>query len=207
MFLRFQLLPRNEKYFDLFEDMSRSVHKAADLLAEAFQHPQRCLPLAQQIKDLEHQCDDAVHTIVTRLNQSFITPIDREDIYALAKALDDVIDLTHTTATHLNIYNIDATTDASKHLAGILQESTGILTTSVRLLHSHAAALPSFIEIHRLENEGDRLYHAALATLFAHPGDTLSILKWKDIYSDLEQNIDCCEDVANVLESIILKHT
>ncbi len=202
----FRLIPREVKYFDLFDEMCRLISQAAALLADMFNNISQFEEYGHKIKDLEHECDEITHSIIKKLNQSFITPIDREDIYALAGALDDVIDLTESVSAHVDMYHIREATEFSKQIASVLLRATQELTKAVAKIRSNSEALPFFIEIHRLENEGDALYRRAVAELFVNGADTLHVIKWKDLYETLERSIDKCEDVANVLEAIMLKH-
>jgi len=202
----FKLIPREERYFDLFNEMATHIHASAKLLVELFNQFDNAEHYAHQIKDLEHQCDDLTHAIVKKLNQTFITPIDREDIYALAKALDDVIDLIDAVANHALLYRVARVTDAARKQADVIVRATAQIMQAVTRVRTHDAMQQYFIEIHTLENEGDTLFREAVAQLFQDHEDPLEVIKWKDLYETLEKGIDKCEDVANVLESIVLKN-
>jgi hypothetical protein len=201
----FKLLPREEKYFVLFNEMAAHIHASAKLLSGLFSEFEKAEQYTHQIKALEHQCDELTHTIVTRLNQTFITPIDGEDIYALAGALDDVIDLIDSVANHTLLYHVTQPTEAARKQADVIVRATAEIVQAVAKIEKNAGMQQHFIEIHRLENEGDVLHREAVAQLFHDHGDAIEVIKWKDLYETLERSIDKCEDVANVLEAIMLK--
>jgi len=203
---KFKLIPREEKYFDLFNQMAIHIHSSAKLLAHLMNEFDNAEPYVHQIKDLEHQCDDITHAIVKKLNQTFITPIDREDIYALTKALDDVIDLIDSAANGTLLYRITGVTDTARKQADVLVRATAEIVQAVAHVQTNSGMQQYFIEIHTLENEGDTLYRQAVAQLFQDHTDAIEVIKWKDLYETLERGIDKCEDVANVLESIVLKN-
>lgn len=201
-----QLIPRDEKYFALFDEMGAHIREGVQRLVQILQDVGVAPEQNQQIKELEHLCDELMHGIVVKLNQSFITPIDREDIYALANALDDVMDLIDSIASHIQMFRITEVTPVAKQMGAIFVRSVDEMTKAVSKIQSHREALPHFVELHRLENEGDHLYRQAMEALFANGAEAIHIITWKDLYEILEKGIDRCEDVANVLESIMLKH-
>ncbi|MBI3950756.1 MAG: DUF47 domain-containing protein [Acidobacteria bacterium] len=203
---RLKLIPREEKYFDLFNEMATHIHASAKLLAQLFNEFDKAEHYAHQIKDLEHQCDELTHAVVKKINQTFITPIDREDIYALSKALDDIIDLIDSAASRTLLYKIAGATDTARRQADVIARATAEITQAVARIKSNTGMQQYFIAIHTLENEGDSLFREAVAQLFQDHQDPLEVIKWKDLYETLERAIDKCEDVANVLESIMLKH-
>ena len=161
----------------------------------------------QRIKSIEHACDDLTHNVATRLNQSFITPFDREDIYMMSKALDDVVDLIDGAARAVVMYDIHEVTEPAKQLAGVIQRMALQLNEVVSILQKPKGFTERLVELHRLENEGDDIYHRAVAALFHDRGDPLEVLKWKDVYEKLEAAIDRCENVANIIEGVIIKHS
>ncbi|HZS48986.1 MAG TPA: DUF47 family protein [Blastocatellia bacterium] len=201
-----RLIPRDEKYFGLFGQMAQQLQDGAALLKKLFADFGSREEYAHQIKLAEHQCDELTHTIVRKLNQSFITPIDREDIYALAGVLDDVLDLIDSAANGVIVFNIDSPTDSAKQLTEVILRSTQELGKAVAELGRNSNSLKYCIEIHSLENEADILYRQTLGQLFANPTDPFYVIKWKDLYSMLEKCVDKCEDAANVIESIVLKN-
>jgi hypothetical protein len=162
---------------------------------------------AKRIKGLEHACDELTHSISTRLNKSFITPFDREDIYMMSTALDDIVDLIDDAARAIIILNVTQINDYARDFANVLERMAEQLKEIVSTLQRPRNITQRLVEIHRLENEGDDIYHAAIAELFHDPPDTLTVLKWKEIYEKLEAAVDRCENVANIIESVIIKHT
>ena len=161
----------------------------------------------KRIKDIEHQCDDLTHSISTKLNKSFITPFDREDIYLLSGALDDVVDLIDDAARAMVMYDVHESTAHARHFADVIQRMAVQLHEIVSMLAKPSGISPRLVELHRLENEGDEVYYTAVAELFHNASDPLNVIKWKDIYEKLEAAVDRCENVANIIESVIIKHT
>jgi hypothetical protein len=202
----FRLLPREEKFFDLFEQQAAHIVSASRVLEEMTLEYADAKAKAAQIKDLEHTCDTVTHEIVRRLNTTFVTPIDREDIYALACRLDDVLDLIDAVADRLLLYKIDSPTDGAIAMAKIIVKTAEETDRAVHCLrtlsayyHKHA------VEVNRLENEADRLLRDQLAALFEGTTDAIEVMKWKEIYETMESVTDRCEDVVNVIEGIVLK--
>jgi predicted phosphate transport protein (TIGR00153 family) len=155
--------------------------------------------------ELEHVGDKIVHDIVKRLNKTFVTPLDRQDIYDLASTLDDVLDSIEAAADMMLLYRIEAPTRQATEQAAVIAAQTALLKTAIDNLEGRSALDHQWIEVHRLENEGDRLYRDAVAGLFEGDMTGAEIIKWKDIYATLEQACDDCEDVANVIETIVMK--
>ena len=162
---------------------------------------------SQRIKGLEHACDELTHTISTKLNKSFITPFDREDIYMMSTALDDIVDLIDDAARAIIICNVKEITDYARDFADVIDRMADQLKEIVATLKRPKNITQRLVEIHRLENEGDDIYHAAIAELFREEPDPLTVLKWKEVYEKLEAAVDRCENVANIIESVIIKHT
>jgi predicted phosphate transport protein (TIGR00153 family) len=203
-----KLLPREEQYFTLFAQMTSYINDAARTLVEMLSHHDGDYQeYVQRIKSIEHACDDLTHNVATRLNQSFITPFDREDIYMMSKALDDVVDLIDGAARAVVMYDIHEVTEPAKQLAGVIQRMALQLNEVVSILQKPKGFTERLVELHRLENEGDDIYHRAVAALFHDRGDPLEVLKWKDVYEKLEAAIDRCENVANIIEGVIIKHS
>ena len=203
-----KLLPREEQYFTLFAQMTSYINDAARTLVEMLAHRDGDYQeYVQRIKSIEHACDDLTHNVSTRLNQSFITPFDREDIYMMSKALDDVVDLIDGAARAVVMYDIHETTEPAKQLAGVIQRMALQLNEVVSILQKPKGVTERLVELHRLENEGDDIYHRAVAALFHDRGDPLEVVKWKDVYEKLEETIDRCEQVANIIEGVIIKHS
>ena len=203
-----KLLPREEQYFTLFAQMTSYINDAARTLVEMLSHHDGDYQeYVQRIKSIEHACDDLTHNVSTRLNQSFITPFDREDIYMMSKGLDDVVDLIDGAARAVVMYDIHEVTEPAKQLAGVIQRMALQLNEVVSILSKPKGVTERLVELHRLENEGDDIYHRAVAALFHDRGDPLEVLKWKDVYEKLEAAIDRCENVANIIEGVIIKHS
>ena len=205
----FSLIPKEPVFFELFERAAKNVNDGAVALNELLSDFTEVPVKAQRIKDIEHAGDKITHETIERLNKTFITPLDREDIHELISRLDDIIDLIDTAVARMVLYKIDKPTEDAKALARVLVNATKIiqgLLPQMRNLKRTDALIQQCIEVHTQENEGDRIEQHALAALFENGQDPLMIIKWKDIYEDLESATDRCEDVANVIEGIVLKN-
>src|SRR5215216_2572867 len=204
---RFSLIPKEEQYFGLFRQMTSHIYDAASKLAEMLAGKatefQRHL---ESIKAIEHECDELTHSISKKLNTSFITPFDREDIYMLSGALDDIVDLIDDAARAVVMYNVRETTDYARQFGDVIQRMAVQLHEVVSTLERPAGISPRLVEIHRLENEGDDLYHEAIGDLFQGTPDAIRVIRWKDIYDKLEAAVDRCEQAANIIETVIIKH-
>jgi uncharacterized protein len=200
-------LPQDREFFDLFEEASGLLVKAAELLDEMLRDFPERKDLAREIKAVENDGDRITHDILHRLNNTFVTPIDREDILQLASALDDVIDLTEEAADLLVLYKIEAPMDQSHALASILVDACRQIEKGMPRLRSFEAISHYVVEIHRLENEGDKISREAVASLFETGIDPMVVIRWKDIFDRLEGAIDATEKVADVLESVVIKNS
>ncbi|MEO8435657.1 MAG: DUF47 family protein [Pyrinomonadaceae bacterium] len=201
-------LPKEDQYFDLFIQMTHYISDAARVLKEMMADKNHDYKeYAQRIKGIEHACDELTHSISTRLNKSFITPFDREDIYMMSTALDDIVDLIDDAARAIIICDIREIKDYAQDFADVIVRMAEQLREIVSTLKKPKNITPRLVEIHRLENEGDDIYHAAIAELFHEEHDPLTVLKWKEVYEKLEAAVDRCENVANIIESVIIKHT
>ncbi|MSQ41467.1 MAG: DUF47 domain-containing protein [Dehalococcoidia bacterium] len=207
--LRFSIFPRNNRFYDLFAELTQLVIISTETLADLLEHFENVEMKSKRMKELEHQADGLTHDIYTLVNQTFVTPIDREDIVALAQRLDDIVDYTEATATGISIYGITHTMPAARGLADLARLQSLQIAKAIEVLR-HKGKLKDIFkiarEINRLENEGDTLYLQALAHLFDGEMTAIDIIKWREIYDQLENAIDSCENVAHVLESIVLKH-
>jgi hypothetical protein len=202
-------LPREESFFELFERAAKNVHEGAVQLVELMERFDDREERAKRIKDTEHAGDKLTHDTMERLNRTFITPLDREDIHHLVSRMDDVLDLMDTATNRMVLYKIEKPTDDAIALARCLKHATMILVQAMPLLRNMKNArqiLQHCVDIHTQENEADKIEQHALASLFDKGHDPTDIIKWKDIYEDLEAATDRCEDVANVLEGIVLKN-
>ena len=206
---RFSFIPREEKFFGLFEDSARNIVKAAQALKELIDTWENVELKVEEIKELEHQGDNFTHEIIARLHRTFITPFDREDIALLTKSLDDVLDFIDHAASAMLLYKVDRPGQRAKELADIIIQATDELEKAVLELRHKAKlqqTLHRCVEIKRLENAADAVYRAAMAELFEDATDAAHIIKWREIYEHLESATDRCEDVANVIEGVALKH-
>jgi predicted phosphate transport protein (TIGR00153 family) len=204
----FTLMPREKVFFDLIEQSAKNVHVGAEALATLLGDFTDVAAKVKRIKEIEHAGDEITHTIFDRLNRTFITPLDREDIHAIASRLDDILDLIDTAANRMMLYKVTAITQDAKELGECLVQATQAVVDAVckmRDLKDPEGVLRLCVVIHTHENAGDRVAQRALAALFESYAP-IDIIKWKDIYFDLETATDRCEDAANVLESIVLKN-
>lgn len=206
---RFSLFPREEKFFVLFEQSAQNVVKIAQQLRDMVDTWENVKERVKMITSLEHDGDAITHQIIAQLHRTFVTPLDREDIALLAETLDDVTDLIHSSADAMLLYKVDYPTDKVKELVDILVRASAEVERGVAQIHARIdrdKLLKSSMEINRLENIGDSLYRSALAELFVNSPDFTYLIKWREIYEDIESAIDKCEDIANVLEGIALKY-
>jgi uncharacterized protein len=202
-----RLLPREEEFFDLFVEVAKRNQEAAGKLRELFDTPpERRTPIVEAIKRLEHECDQVTHEVVNRLDRTFITPLDREDIHQLASDLDDVIDTIDGTARRAQIFHLGTAPQGVRQLAEVIGRMTNTLGEAVGRLKKGDDVIKYCVEAKRLEEEGDVIYHEALGLLFEKETNAIELVKWKEIYDNLERTLDEAEDVANVVESIALKH-
>ena len=205
--MAFSLLPREDEYFALFSRMAGKISEASVILTEMLAAPESEFPTyKQRIKDVEHACDTLMHEITTKLNKSFITPFDREDIYTLSVALDDICDYIDAGPRAIVMYDIAELNDHSRQLARIINDLAGQIEGALAMLHKPNGMNKHFVEIHRLENEADDVYFRAIGELFKNSTNPVEIIKWKELYEILENATDRCESVANIIESIVLKH-
>lgn len=203
----FSLMPKEDEYFNLFSSLANSIQDASTALVEMFNDkPETFEAHSKKIKSFEHKCDEITHTITTKLNSSFITPFDREDIFALAVALDDVCDYIDASARAVIMYNITEISGNAAYLAKIIQGQAMEINAAAALLKKPTGMNEHIVEIHRLENEADDAYFRAIGDLFQKTTDPLQVIKLKEIYEILENATDRCEGVANIIESIVLKH-
>ena len=202
------LLPRQERFFAMLLSQADVIAKAADLLAAGVTAGNsRLKHAADEILILEHRGDEIIHEIFTKLNQTFITPIDPEDIHHLSSTLDDVLDGIEDASFRIVAYQVEPIPEAIKELANILQGCAGNLLRALQALDKHEKVLESCIEINRLENEADRVERSAVAQLFQHEKDPIRLIKLKEIYEVLEATTDSCEDVADLLQNVVLKNS
>jgi predicted phosphate transport protein (TIGR00153 family) len=206
--MRLSIAPRDREFFDLFEEAGGNSVRAADLLDRMLRgFPDRGDDLARDILICEQDGDRITHDIIRRLNETFVTPIDREDIYELASALDDVVDYTEEVADYLILYKIEAPMEQAQRLAHVLLQCTRQIAEAMPRLRGFKDISHYTVEVNRLENDGDRIVREAIASLFDNGIDPMVVIRWKDIYERLEAAIDATEHVANILENIVIKNS
>jgi predicted phosphate transport protein (TIGR00153 family) len=203
---RFRIIPRNEDFYDLFSTLATELRVGAQKLEEMLAHEPVLWDKADEIKEVEHKCDHLTHQIIQRLNSTFVTPIDREDIHALAKSLDDVMDAIDASAKVIRLYKIKSVRFGARELAHIVTLSVDQVQLSLQALEKRVGVAERAVEINRLENEADRIHEGALRRLFDDENDAVMIIKWKEILDFLEDATDRCEDVANLLEGVVVKN-
>jgi uncharacterized protein len=201
-----RILPHEKGFFEMFNKQAENVHAGAQALVEMLEHFENPAQGAEILESYEHIGDTLTHAIVMRLNQTFITPFDREDIHELASAIDDVLDLVEAVATRLVMYRIKQIRPGVVDLAKTVRDASAQVVAAVRVLEKEDHIQDTCIEVHRLENQADRQCRDLLATLFDEEKDAIQIIKWKEIIETLEFAADKCEDVANVIEGVTLKN-
>jgi len=199
------MIPRETKFFEMFADLSRNITEGAKLLQDILQHSRDAESRVKNLQEIEHRADDITHSIITKLNQTFITPFDREDIHRLASSLDDVLDFVNAAAVRLTLYRIFDPPPAASELAGLIVQQSEELAIGVSLLQNNQNVLDHCVEVNRLENEADRVSRKAIAELFDREKDPIQLIKLKELYEVLENATDKAEDAANVLEAVALK--
>jgi uncharacterized protein len=204
--MRLSLFPRDEQFFTLYNQMADEIKAAAGLLDQLLAHDPPDLTKVDQIRDAEHRCDLLTHDTIQRLHRTFVTPFDREDLYALATSLDNVMDAIDHAASLVALYRIRVIRPGARELGHTVSGSADRLHSALEALAKKKPVHPHAVEINRLENEADRAYQQAVGHLFEAETDPILIMKWKEIFDMLEQITDCCEDVANVIEGVVVKH-
>ena len=200
-----QLIPRDEKFYDIFREQAEYIHEAALKLVALFEDFRDVEKHVTEIKFVEHKGDQLVHQLMMKLNQTFITPIDREDIHALGTALDDVLDLVDGAAGRMLTYKIKEITPGARQLAKVILHGSEIIVQAVSLLGKNDKILEYCEQLSHLEEEADRIKGECVARLFENATNPIDIIKWKEIYEVLESTTDKCEDVSDVLEAVVLK--
>ena len=205
---RFSFVPKNEKFFDLFEESARNFVTAADLLKELMDRCEDVTEKVRQITELEHHGDTITHLIMAELHGTFVTPIDREDIAQLAQRMDDVMDFIDAAAMRMMLYDITKPTERAKELADVLVRVTSETSKAIPRLRRRSELShmrEHCIEINRLENEADDVRRSALAELFRDRVELAEVIKWREIYEHMEDAVDRCEDIADILEGVMIK--
>jgi hypothetical protein len=200
------LIPREERFYDDFEALAKEITLGARLIEEMLAPEHPIWDKADEIKELEHKCDFLTHEVIQRLNRTFVTPIDREDIHTLARSLDDVMDAIDASATIIRLYQIKRVRFGARELARIIRDCADQMLAAMQAFEKRSGVAERAVEINRLENEADRMHQEATRRLFDEEQDPITIIKWKEIIDFLEAATDRCEDVANVLEGVVVKH-
>ena len=206
MAFRFSLLPREEPFFELYRSTTDQIRGAARELEAMLASDPPDASRADVIRDAEHQCDTLTHDTIQRLHRTFVTPFDREDLYALATSLDNVMDAIDHAAALIGMYHIVVIPPGARELSHLVTLAADRLHAAVEALATRTPVQPHAVEINRLENEADRHYYDAVRTLFESGTDALTVMKLKDLLDELEHVTDACEDVANVIEGVVVKH-
>jgi len=204
--MAFRLIPREEKFYTDFQALADELKVGARLLEEMFAPDNPAWDKADDIKEIEHKCDALTHEIIQRLNRTFVTPLDREDIHELARSLDDVMDAIDAVAGVVRLYKLTSVRVGARELARIITSSADQVRLAIGAMEQHKGLMPHAIEVNRLENEADRVHHQAVSKLFEDEKDPIEIMKWKETFDFLEDASDRCEDVANVIEGVMVKH-
>ena len=204
--MAFRLIPREARFFDDFVAMAEQIRLGATMLEDMLAPDKPIWDKADQIKEVEHKCDFITHEIIQRLHKTFVTPFDREDIHNLARSLDDVMDAIDASASVVRLYSIEQVRPDARELARIIKASADEMLKALKALERKKGVAEPAVEINRLENEADRVHQTAVRRLFEEERDPIEIMKWKEIFDFLEESTDRCEDVANVVEGIVVKH-
>ncbi|MDT8718079.1 DUF47 domain-containing protein [Clostridium sp. 19966] len=205
----FNLSPKNDKFFDMFIQYSEIIHESTTMLEAFVKNPSDAEQKFNEIKNIEHKGDEMLHSIFTELNNSFITPIDREDIFDIGKAMDDIIDYAEATASRFLIFNLDETKEDAVKMAELICKSTEKLIELLKEfknMKNNKNLSARIMDVNALENDGDVLYRKAIKKLFSDKNDTLDIITWKEVYESMEDVLDATEDVANIIEGVVMKH-
>ena len=203
---RFSLIPREQHFFTDFSALAEQVRTGAHTLQTMLSVEPPDVSKASVIKDLEHSCDKQTRGIIDRLNRTFVTPLDREDIHALAVTLDDVMDAIDAAAAVVRLYKVDTVRFGARRLAEIVADSADLINEAMAGLETRDGVLEVCARVNQLEHEADRVHQDAIAALFEGESDPIAVIKWKEILDFLEATTDRCEDVANLLEGVIVKH-
>jgi predicted phosphate transport protein (TIGR00153 family) len=201
------ILPRNDRYFEQFTELAVRIRAAAETLDRFFQGQARVSATAADVKRLEHECDEISHEILRSIDQTFITPIDREDIHQLAVRLDDVMDLIDGTVRRLALFQIETPTGLSAKMSQLIVQASKELVEAVSHLRKQKGVMEHCIRIKKLENEADAAYGESIASLFRGQPNAIELIKWKEVYDTMERCMDSSVAVAHVLESVVLKHS
>ena len=204
--MAFSLIPRGEQFFDHFVGLAQEIHNGARLLKQMMSSDPPDMSKAEAIKDVEHKCDQRTRSIIDTVNRTFVTPLDREDIHALAISLDDVMDAIDAAAAVTRLYKIPHIRPGARRLADIVCECMDRITEALGALEKRHGVLELAARVNQLEREADRVHQDAIVALFDEERDPITVIKWKEIFDFLEAATDRCEDVGNLLEGVVVKH-
>lgn len=207
--VRFGLVPQTQRFFELFEEDAKNLVAGAKMLREMMERYDQAHRLVKKIESFEHEGDRITHDLFAELNRTFVTPLDREDIHALASAIDTIMDQIEAAADTMVLYGVEHPTDQAKLLAEIVVDSTEQILQAISVMRARRnlrEILVNCVEINRLENEADEVRRKVLGELFREERDVIKLIKWKEIYELLERATDECEDVADVLQAIVMKN-
>ena len=204
-----RLIPREEKFFDLFEELAGKIEEGGNLFVEMLENYSTSDPKLVKLKEIEHEADIITHNTYEKMHKTFLTPLDREDIYALVNKMDSILDMIEASAIRMSLYKVKAPRQAIVDQMKVLNEAirkVKIIVHALRDMKNARMILDACVEINTLENEGDYILRTTMANLFEHEKDPIELIKWKEIFERIEEAIDVCEDVSNIVEGIVLKH-
>jgi hypothetical protein len=204
-----RLIPREEKFYDLFEELINKIEEGGKLFLEMVEKYEYPLPTITKLKELEHEADVITHRTYEKMHKSFLTPLDREDIYALVNKMDSILDMIEASAARMNLYKVKKPTKVIIDQAKILNKAISkvkLIVYAMRDMKNSQMIIDACVEINTLENEGDIVLRTAMVDLFEHEKDAIELIKWKEIFERIEEALDVCEDVSNIVEGIVLKH-
>ncbi len=204
--MAFRLIPREERFFADFIALADEIRAGARLLDQMLAVDPPLADRAHEVKEVEHKCDFLTHDIIQRLNQTFVTPIDREDIHLLARSLDDIMDAIDDAAALIPLYHLERVRPGARELASVISRSVDSVRAALATLESRKGVLDHVVEVNRLENEADRIHQRSVGQLFDEEKDAIEVMKWKEFFDLLEDATDRCEDVANLVENVVVKH-
>jgi predicted phosphate transport protein (TIGR00153 family) len=204
-----RFIPKEEKFYDLFEELINKIEEGGKVfldMVETYEYP---LPKITKLKELEHEADVITHRTYEKMHKSFLTPLDREDIYALVNKMDSILDMIEASAARMNLYKVKKPTKVIIDQAKILNEAikkVKLIVYAMRDMKNSQMIIDACVEINTLENEGDIVLRTAMVDLFENEKDAIELIKWKEIFERIEEALDVCEDVSNIIEGIVLKH-
>ncbi|MCX5835343.1 MAG: DUF47 family protein [Deltaproteobacteria bacterium] len=204
-----RLIPRDEKFYDMFEELANKIEEGGKMFTDILNNYEQSEAKIAKLKEIEHEADIITHRTYEKMHRTFLTPLDREDIYNLVNKMDSVLDMIEAAAVRMQLYKIKKPVDEIKELARILNLAIGKIKKIVHALRDKKKSkeiLEDCVEINTLENEGDIVLRMTMARLFEREKDPIELIKWKEIFERIEESIDVCEDVSNIIEGIVLKH-